>query len=201
MKARLISVAISTLALGLALGCTAQADASPTQQASGSSQSASQVAAAPDQARIADTTWKLESAFSDQFVKGRIDRAALAPLVDDVVQALPEPVRSQAQTHIEGVIAKGEQAATHMTPEQRAQLATPPTAEKAGKAMIQIIGYWGWPGYAGWNGFGAFGFPYTSWNWGWNGLGWNGLYNGYWGWPSTYSYWGYPGSYSWGGWW
>jgi len=191
MKARFISVAISTLGLGLALGCTAQADTA-TQQAAGSSQSASQVSAAPDQARIADTTWKLESAFSDQFVKGHIDRAALAPLANDVVQAFPAAVQSQARAHIDTIIAKGEQAAAQMTQAQRTQLATPPAADKAGKGVLQLISSWGYPSYAGWGGFGAFGWPYTGMNWGWNGLGWNGLSSGSWGWPTTYG---------WGGWW
>ncbi len=149
----------SALALGLSAAGTAAAD--PT----------------PEQARIADSTLKLEKAFGAQFVQGHIDRDALAAPIADVLNTVPEASRANVQRHIENVLAQGEQLTSQMTPEQRAQGTAPADEEHVGKtAQAQIAG-WGYPGYLGWGGYGAFGFPYYGLGWGNGiGLGWGNTY-------------------------
>jgi len=156
MNTRTLSVAFSAgVALAVALGCTARADdssqAPPGQQA----------AAPTGQARIGETTWSLERAFSDQFVRGQVDSQALAPLVDAVVQAMPEAARSKVAAHIAQVIATGQSLASTMSADQRARVAAAPAAGAGGTTAVPIgiVSSWGWPGYAGWGGIGAFGFP------------------------------------------
>ena len=159
------------VALGIAaLGPTARAD-----ESSASPGPSSQAAPASGQQRVADVTWTLENAFRDQFVRGAIDRSALAGPIDDVLKAMPEAARPEVQAHIATVLATAEKLASQMTPEERAAAAAPPAAENVGKAaQAQIVG-WGWPGIAGFGGFGGFGFPLlNSFGWG-TGLGWGGL--------------------------
>jgi hypothetical protein len=145
MKTSRVSVALSGAALAVVLGGSAGAKAE-TSPPSG-------------QARIAETTQKLESAFSEQFVKGQIDRAALAPLAADVVRAMPEAARPQVQAHIDLVLQGGEKLASQLSQAERAQAAAAPAAEKVGPVQVGIVTAWGWPGYAGFGGMGAFGFP------------------------------------------
>jgi hypothetical protein len=135
------------------------------------------------QERIAATTQKLESAFNEQFVRGKIDRAALSGAIDDVVEAMPEAARPKVKDHIELVLQHGERLAAQLTPEQRAEAAAPPAPEKIGKTQQAQVTGWGWPGYGGWGGYGAFGFPamynlgygYASPYLGYGGLGYGGL--------------------------
>jgi hypothetical protein len=150
MKMTLVSTVLSAgVVLGLAIGCTAQASPSAqTEQPAGSGQ-----------ARIAETTLKLEKAFDDQFVHGKIDRDALAGAIDDVVQAMPVAARPKVQSHIEQVLTEAEGAIPQSTEQQRAEVAAPATAEKVGKTAQAWASAWGWPGYAGFGGYGAFGFP------------------------------------------
>jgi hypothetical protein len=186
MKMKYVSVALTAgLALGLTLGCVAQADTSTHESSS------SQAAPRDGQARLAETTQKLEDAFADQFVHGRVDRSSLAAPIGDVVKAMPEAARPKVQQHIDQVLDAGEKLTSTMTPEQRAALATPPAAEKVGKTQQAQLAAWGWPGTAGWGGYGAFGFPnmYTlgGLNCGvglstWCGAGWNNLGAGGWFW-------------------
>lgn len=162
MKTRWVSVAIAGgFVLGVGLGGSAQADPSD------------QGAATAGQGRIATATQKLENEFNKQFLQGRIDRTALAPLVTETVQAMPEAARGKTQQHIDAVIAAGEKAAVQMTPEERTQAATP-AAEKVGQTEQAIIGAWGWPTAGAWGGLGAFGFP--------------GMYYGYGGCTPGYGY-------------
>lgn len=175
MKLTHVSVALSAgLALAMAMGCSAQVE--PSNQEPSASQASPSV---PAQERIAQTTLKLESAFADQFVRGKIDRSTLP--IDGVVQAMPEAARPKFLDHINRVIEAGQKLASEMTPEQRAQAAAPPAEEKVGKAVQAQIAAWGWPGYGGWGGLGAFGFP--------------GAYSYGYGFPGAYSY-GFPGGYS-----
>jgi hypothetical protein len=154
MKMTLVSTALAAgVALGLTFGCTAQASPNAQyDQTQGADSSASQ-------GRIAETTLKLEKAFSDQFVQGKIDRNALAGAIHDVVQAMPEAARPKVQGHIEQVLQAGEEALPKLTPEQRVEAATVPAGEKIGKTQQAWGTAWGWPGYAGFGGLGAFGFP------------------------------------------
>jgi hypothetical protein len=178
-----LTAVLGALALGVAAGPTlARADESHS-----------------GQARIAETTLKLEKAFDDQFVQGKIDRSALP--IDDVLQAFPEAARPKVQTHIDHVLTVGEKLAAQMSPEERTQAVTPPAAEKVGKTAQAWTGAWGWPGYGGFGGYGAFGWPGmygygvglgygagyglgyglgTGLGWGtstgWGGLGWGGWY-------------------------
>jgi hypothetical protein len=155
MKMTLASTVLSAgVALGLTFGCTAQAE--PSAQ---NDQTQAAADAHPGQGRIAETTLKLEKAFGDQFAQGKIDRNALAGSIHDVVQAMPEAARPKVQSHIDQVIQAGEEALPKMTPEQRAEVATPPSAEKVGTTQQAWASAWGWPAYAGWGGLGAFGFP------------------------------------------
>jgi hypothetical protein len=137
-------------------------------------------AAQDGQPRIADTTLKLEKAFNDQFLQGRIDRSALAAPITDVVQAMPEEARPRVQAHIEEVLQTGDKLASEMTPEQRARAVQPVSAETIGKTAQAQIAAWGWPGVGGWGGLGAFGFP-GMYGYG-TGLGWGGLGLGGWYW-------------------
>jgi hypothetical protein len=128
-------------------------------------------------ARIAESTLKLERVFTDQFVRGVIDREALAGPIKDAVESFPEAVRSQVKEHIDAVIDQGAQAASQMTPEERADMAQPP--EKLDKSQQDLIGGFGFPGGLGFGGMGAFGFPGFAGGWGgfggWRGgFGWRG---------------------------
>ena len=156
MKTSYVSAALSAcVALGLTLGFSAQAEPSqPSVQVS-----AAHDAGAGGQARIAETTQRLESAFADQFVRGKIDREALSEPIRDVLQAMPDAARPKVQDHIDRVIESGQKAASEMSPEQRAQAAAIPSAEAVGQTKAGLIAGWGWPGYGGWGGVGAFGFP------------------------------------------
>jgi len=140
-----------------------------------------------EQARLAQATYSLENAFRDQFVQGKIDRAALSDRISDVVQAMPEAARPKVQAHIDQVLQAGAQAAAQMTPDQRLQVSAPPSEEKIGKSQAAWISSWGWPGYAGWGGYGAFGFPSmytfgTGCGLGWGACGYGGLGLGGWYW-------------------
>jgi hypothetical protein len=119
------------------------------------------VQASPEaaQQRVAAATQKLENAFNDQFVPGKIDRAALSGAINDVVEAMPEAARPKVKDHIELVLQTAEKLASQLTPEQRAEAAAPPPPEKVGKTQQAQVAAWGWPGAAGWGGYGAFGFP------------------------------------------
>jgi hypothetical protein len=153
MKTRCLSAGFSAaFAVAVALSGSARADIDD-------GASGARVSAESGQARIADTTLRLERAFSDQFVKGHIDRDALAPLIGDVVQAMPEAARPRVQAHVEEVLTAGQALAYRMTPEQRARVAAPPAASETRKAQIGVMTAWGWPSEAGWGGLGAFGFP------------------------------------------
>jgi hypothetical protein len=173
MKMKYVSVALSAgLALALTLGRSAQADTA-SQEAS-----PSPAASSDGQARLAETTQKLESAFADQFVQGRIDRAALATSIRDVVNAMPEGARPKVQQHIDQVLGAAEKLAPTLTAEQRARSAAP--AEKIGSAQQAQVTAWGWPSTAGFGGFGAFGFPSMyglSCGNTWNGVSWSPLWN------------------------
>ena len=128
----------------------------------------------PGQHRVADTTLKLEKAFNDQFVQGKVDRSALP--IDDVVQAFPEAARPKVQAHIDQILTTAEKLAAQMTPEQRTEAVTPPAAEKVGKTTEAQTVAWGWPGYGGWGGYGAFGFPgMYGYGLGYGGLGYGGV--------------------------
>jgi hypothetical protein len=153
MKMNHATVALAaSLAVGLALACSAQAEPSGPQPEAASSQSA-------DQARVAQVTLNLERAFGDQFVRGQIDRAALSGPIGEVVQAVPESVRAKVTAHIDRILAAGALAAQQMTPAERAEAASPPSREKIGSTAQAWLGAWGWgyPNVAGWGGMGAFG--------------------------------------------
>jgi hypothetical protein len=157
MKMRLVSTVLSAgVAVGLALGSSAQAE--PSSQ-TGQTQAASEPAPSEGQARIADTTLKLEKAFDAQFVNGKIDRDALKGPIAEVIQAMPEAARPKVQTHIEQVLQAGEKLTSRMTPEQRTEAVAAPAPEHVGKTQQAWAGAWGWPGVAGFGGLGAFGFP------------------------------------------
>jgi hypothetical protein len=170
------SIAITAgLALGIAMSGGAAKAAEPSAQESSSAQAAPAV----DQQKIADTTQKLEGAFNDQFVRGKIDPTALSGEIRDVVDAMPEAARPKVKEHISQVLQTGAKLVAALTPEQRAEAAAPPAAEKVGKTSQAIVAAWGWPGMMGWGGYGAFGFPgmYGAMGWGvpgW-GLGYAGL--------------------------
>jgi hypothetical protein len=108
---------------------------------------------------MAEATWALEGAFADQFVRNEIDPAALSSAIDEVIRAMPEAIRPQAQQRIEEVLRSGQAAASLMSPEERASLASAPAPEAVGSAEEALIRSWGWDGYRGWGGEGAFGFP------------------------------------------
>jgi hypothetical protein len=194
----------SGIAIGIAmLGSTGKAETSAPEESS------AQPSQAAGQQRVAETTQKLESAFNDQFVKGKIDPTALAGAINDVVSAMPEEARPKVKAHIDDVLKAGTKVAAQLTPEQRAQVAAPPSAENVGKTVQAQVAAWGWPGYAGWGGCGAFGFPSMY------AVGWGmpayaasfGPFGGAWGSTTGYSS-GYSTGYSygfgypmgWGGW-
>jgi len=182
-KSTFASVAFPAGLAFAVLGCAAGADPSAG-EARGTP---------PDpQQRIASTTLALEKAFDVQFVKGQVDRDSLQPLVYDVLQAMPDDMRPRVESHIYDVIARGQKDAAEMTPDQRAQIAAPVSADKLGPQQVEIIGAWGWGGPAfggagyglgygglgygagygagyglGWGGLGAFGFPGSFGGWGW----------------------------------
>ena len=208
MKSKFTSVVLSAgLALSLA-GCAASAGDPSAPEAKDTKPTADQ----EHQQRIASTTLALENAFDVQFVKGHIDSDALQPLINDVLQAFPDDSRPQVEKHIYDVIAKGQKDASEMTPEQRAELASPASADKQDKQQVDIIGAWGWgypAGYAaaggcgggvavastgcggavGWGGGWGPGVAATGWG-GCAGCGWGG------GWG-----WGAPAAVGWGGGW
>jgi hypothetical protein len=165
------SLALSAgLALGIAtIGATAQAA-----DGAASDESAAQPSRTSGQQRVADTTLKLENAFHDQFVRGKIDRSELTGPIADVLSAMPEAARPTLQAHIELVLQAGERLASQMTPEQRTAAAAPPAEEKVGTTEQAQLAGWGWGGAAGFGGFGAFGFPAMG-GFGWGGLGFGGL--------------------------
>jgi hypothetical protein len=173
------SVVVATaIALGIgASGTTARAEGN-----SASEESSSRVS--PEQQRLADATMKLENAFNDQFIAGKIDRSALAGAIDDVVQAAPESARPKMTAHIDQVLQAGAALASRMTPEQRTAAVTPPQAENIGKTQQAQLAAWGYPGAIGWGGYGAFAFP-VGYGLGY-GLGGIGYGLGYGGWGYGY---------------
>jgi hypothetical protein len=241
MRKTIASTAVAAgLALGVAMGCSAQADpptqalessssdltssarptapqakpvpqAKPAQQASPTPQampipqgiptpdlSSFEAAAAQAQeqakamfgaaqAQIADATARLEAAFAKQFQQAAIDRAALGRLIDQAVQAFPEPARAKVKLHIDEVIETGQQVAPQMTPEERNNAVTPP--EQLGQTQQGLIAGWGWGAPLGFGGLGAFGFPGMFGGFGFpGGLGWGGL--GAWG--ANPALWSFP---------
>jgi hypothetical protein len=173
MKARSYTSLVLSAGLGLGiaiLGNPARADESSAPQES-----------AAQQQQVADSTLKLEGAFSDQFAHGKIDRSALAQPISDVLAAMPESARPKVKVHIEHVLQAAEKLSPQLTPEQRAAVVAPPETEKVGKTQQAQLATWGWPGAMGWGGYGAFGFPamYSlGWGAGWPGWGY-GLGTGY----------------------
>jgi hypothetical protein len=176
MKSQFASVAFSTgLALAVA-GCATGSD--------GSSEGPNTQAVGQQQRHLASASFALENAYDVQYAKGQVDANALQPLIYDVLEAMPEQARPQAQAHIYDVITSGEKDAKNLTPEQRAQVAAPVSADKMGPQQVEQIGAWGWGGLGmgglgygaaygagyglGWGGLGAFGFPgYAGLGWGW----------------------------------
>ena len=134
MKSQFASVAFSSgLALAIA-GC-----ATGTGGSSEQGQTVGQ-----QQRHLASASFALENAYDVQYVKGQVDANALQPLIDDVLEAMPEQARPQAQAHIYDVISRGQKDATDSTPEQRAQNAAPVSADKMGAQKVEQIGAWGW---------------------------------------------------------
>ena len=197
MRSSNVSIVLSSLVLSVAVGClTSPADAREdgVDSTPAVTSEAQPVVDKDAQARRAEATLKLENAFSDQFVRGAIDREALAGRIHDAVASFPEGARQEVQRHIDAVIAMGEQAASRMTPEQRADMAQPP--EKLDKSQQDLIGGWGWGGRGlGWGGMGAFGFPGWGGGWGMPGMGWGG------GWGMPGIGWGGAWGRGWGGGW
>jgi hypothetical protein len=175
--------ASGVLSAGLALaaaGCAADAAVEESH--------AEEPPVSQDQQRLASTSLALEKAYTVQFVKGQVDPDALQPLVDDVLESMPEGNRATAQAHIHEVISEGQKDASEMTPGQRARIAAPVSADELGPEQVDLIGAWGW----GWPAFGGFGGPgAVGWGAGWVpgwgaagwvpglgmgwGLGWSGL--------------------------
>jgi hypothetical protein len=152
MKSKVSSIPLfGCIVAGLATAaCSGASD--PTTQGT-----ASQASPADGQALAAQSTLRLEKAFSEQFDRGQIDRAALQGAIDDVIQATPEEARPKVQQHIAEVLDKSAKLASELTPEQRAALTAPPP--NVGEVQLHQIAAWGWPGAMGWGGYGAFGFP------------------------------------------
>jgi hypothetical protein len=88
----------------------------------------------------AEARAKLEDTFSEQFVRGTIDRGALASAIDEAVLSFPEAQRAEVRAHIDQVIDAGEQLASQMSLEERAQVAGP---ERLGTTS-EALGGWGW---------------------------------------------------------
>jgi hypothetical protein len=208
MKARTYtSVALSA---GLALGIAILGSAARAEETSAAEGSAAQASPQAAQQRVAEATRKLESAFGDQFVNGKIDRSALAQPIADVIDAMPEAARPKVKDHVENVLQLAEKLSPQLTREQRSAVVEPPPPEKVGTTQHAIVTAWGWPGYAGWGGYGAFGFPgmYSlGWGVGWPGWGYGLGYGTAYG-ASTYSAYGSAyglgglgwGGLGWGGW-
>jgi len=184
MKSTLTSVVLSAGLALTAAGCAADPSVEQSQSA--------KPAVSQDQQHIASTTLALEKAFDVQFVKGHVDADALQPLINDVLQSMPDDMRADTKTHIYDVIAKGQQAASEMTPEQRAQMAAPVAADKLGPQQVDIIGAWGW----GWPAFGGAGYGL-----GYGGLGWGGGYGTAVSTTTTAIGYGVPFGVGWGGAW
>jgi hypothetical protein len=162
-------VGSTAIAVGIALGLATAGTTARAEEGSASEASSSRVS--PAHQRLADATLKLENAFNEQFVAGKIDRSALAGPIDEVLQATPETIRPQASAHIDHVLAGGASLAARMTPEQRTAAVAAPAAESIGKTeQAQLVG-WGYPGAIGWGGYGAFGFPATYAGFGYGGYG------------------------------
>jgi len=167
MKSTLTSVVLSAGLALTAAGCAADPSVEQSETAKPS--------VSPDQQRIASTSLTLEKAFDVQFVKGHIDPDALQPMIDDVLQSMPDDKRDDTRAHIYDVIARGQKAASEMTPEQRAQLAAPVAADKLDPQQVDIIGSFGW----GWPAFGGVGLGGLGWGGlGLGGLGWGGGWGG-----------------------
>jgi hypothetical protein len=158
------------VAAGIALGLGASSNTARAEEGSASQESSSRVS--PAQQRLADATLKLENAFNDQFVAGKIDRSALP--IDEVIQAMPEEARPQMSAHIDQVVAAGANLTARMTPEQRTAAVAAPPAESLGKTQQAQLAGWGCT--AGWGGIGAFGFPaFGGFGLGFGGLGLGGF--------------------------
>jgi hypothetical protein len=183
-----VSTWFSTIAVALALCGAARADASGP-EAAGPPGAAAVPASA--QARIVDATLRLERTFSSQFVNGHVDRAALAPLVDDAVHAFPQALQAPVEAHVARVIDAGQRLATELTPDRRAQIASAPAPAALEQVLMTVVNPWGVPiageGSLGWGGLGAFGFPdayncipYSAgYAVPYGGLGWNGYTTGF----------------------
>ncbi len=161
----------TAIAVGIALGLGTTATSARADEGSASEESSTRVS--PAQQRLADASLKLENAFNDQFVAGKIDREALAGPIDDVLQAVPEGVRPHVSAHIDQVLAGGASLAARMTPEQRTAAVAAPPAESVGKTQQAQLVAFGYPGAIGWGGYGAFGFPGYA-GFGYGGYGWGG---------------------------
>jgi hypothetical protein len=181
------------MSAGLALGAALLSNAARAEELSAQGAAlAAQASPATGQQRVAATTLKLEKAFTNQFVQGKIDRAALSGPIADAVAAMPEAAQPKVKEHIEAVLQQAETLLSQATPEQRAEAAAPPSPERVGTQQAQVMA-WGWPGMAGFGGLGAFGFPgmfgfgatpfVGGFGFpGWGGLGWGGLGTGGWFW-------------------
>jgi len=187
MKSTFTSVVLSAGLALTAAGCAADPSVEQSQTAKPS--------VSPAQQRIASTSLTLEKAFDVQFVKGHVDSDALQPMIDDVLQSMPEDTRESTRAHIYDVIARGQKAASEMTPEQRAQLAAPVAADKLDPQQVDIIGAfgWGWPAFGG-VGYGGLGLGY-------GGLGWGGGYGTAVSTTTTAVGYGVPYGVGWGGAW
>jgi hypothetical protein len=146
------AAAVSGVAACLALALPARADPSDPAPAT-----SSHAAAADPQARLAEATAKLEDLFADQFVRGTIDRAALASAMDEAVRAFSESARAKVLEHIDDVLASAQQIASQLSPEERAAAVAAP--EQLGTTEDAIVRGWGWKRARGFGGFGAFAFP------------------------------------------
>jgi hypothetical protein len=146
------AAAVSGVTACLALGLPARAEPSDPAPAS-----SSQTAAADPQARLAEATAKLEDLFADQFVRGTIDRAALASAMDEAVQAFAESARAKVLEHIDDVLESAQQVASQLSPEERADAVATP--EQLGETEDALVRGWGWRRARGFGGLGAFAFP------------------------------------------
>ena len=131
------------------------------------------------QEQIAKTTMALENEFSRQFSEGNINPEALSPSIDQVLQSMPEQARPKVQQHIQQVIEQSKDLASQMSPDERKQVATPPSSEQVGKTTQGLVSSWGWPSCGGFGGVGAFGFPsmYYGTNWYANPYGYGNWYS------------------------
>jgi hypothetical protein len=173
------SIVTAAISAGSLLGIVMLSDTTRAEESTARHPTVAQVSPATGQQKVAEATLNLENAFAEQFVRGKIDRNALSPAIDEVVAAMPEAARPKVQEHIDSVLQLGERLASQMTPEQRAEAAAPPASEKVGKTEQAQVAAWGWPGFAGWGGIGAFGFPAMF------GVGWGT--SAAWGWSSGFA--------------